>query len=281
MFPINAISVDPSFFEQIESLEELHSYKSDRESMCYLLIYLDRKEGYCYCVSQGQRININKKDIKTAEIDSALQFVTTTEKSRDGVLCSDCLYKYLRTLGEASEGFLTDYEKQEVISSYMKEVASRLAAELSGFSEGKNSEHYQHYVKQYIKRLNRTRSQWAALTMKIKDSGSDQTLMRLVEYYRTLYRLESIFLTQVLALDENQEESDPLHTLQFMVGVSEKVIRLSDQIRESTHEILNRKVMSLDIQESLKKHSEKRRKTEFKFINLIKVLSEIDAHTSQ
>lgn len=281
VFPINAISVDPSFFEQITSIEELNEYKSDKESMCYLLMYLDREEGHCYCVSQGRRITINEKDIKAIEIDSALQFVTTTEMSRDGVICSACLYKYLRTLGEASEGFLTNLERQEVISSYVKEVSSRLAAELSGFPKDANPDEYQSHVKQYIKKLNKSRSQWIALTRRIKESGSDQTLLMLVDHYRSLYKLETIFLSQVLALEERQEEMDPLETLRFMVGISERVVLLSDLIRESTLEILDRKGMSSDIQESLKNHSKKRQETEFKFSNLVRVLSEIDAHTSQ
>ena len=67
VFPINAISVDPSFFEQISCIDDLAEYKSDRESMCYLLIYLDRQGGFCYCVSQGQRISINQKDVKTTD----------------------------------------------------------------------------------------------------------------------------------------------------------------------------------------------------------------------
>ncbi|MFW9982234.1 MAG: hypothetical protein ACFFE3_10020, partial [Candidatus Thorarchaeota archaeon] len=106
--PIQAISVDPSFFNSLNSKSNLKEFRSDNESMCYLVIFLDREEGLCYCVSQNQRIHINDQDVKVSEIDSALQFVTSTEKSRDGVLCSDCLYRYLRTLGESSGGFLSD-----------------------------------------------------------------------------------------------------------------------------------------------------------------------------
>jgi len=165
VFPINAISLDPSFFEQIMSVEELAEYKSDKESMCYLLIYLDRENDYCYCISQGQKINIQKKDVKASEIESALQFVTTTAKNRDGVICSDCLYKYLRTLGQASEGFLTDSEREEIIALYVKKVSSRMAAELTGYSEDSLSDdNYEQHIQQYINRLNQTRTQWASLT---------------------------------------------------------------------------------------------------------------------
>jgi len=279
--PINAISVDPSFFEQISNLEELAEYKSDKESMCYLLMFLDRRWGSCHCISQGQKIVINKKVVKSAEIDSALQFVTTSDRNRDGVVCSDCLYKYLRTLGEASEGFLSDSEREEIVGSYVRDVSTRMAAELSGYSaNGHSDEKYEQHVRLYIKRLNQTRTQWASLTLKLREKNGDKVLTELVDHYRALYRLEAIFLFQVLSLDDNSVEKDSLGTLRFMVGVSEKVIRLSDMIREKTHDLLERKAMNEDLQKSFRKHAEKRKETEYKFSNLVKVLSEISAQTS-
>ena len=262
-------------------MDDLTEYKSDKESMCYLLMYLDRSGGHCYCISQGKKININSKDVKVTEIDSALQFVTTTDKNRDGIVCSDCLYKYLRTLGEASEGFLTDSEREEIIASYVRDVSTRMAAELSGYvANGLSDEKYERHVRSYIKKLNQTRSQWASLTMKLKERNGDKGLTELVDHYRALYRLEAIFLFQVLSLDDHLEETDSLGTLRFMVGVSEKVIQLSDMIREKTHDLIERKAMSKDLQDSFRKHSEKRKETEYKFSNLVKVLSEISAHSS-
>jgi len=279
--PINAISVDPSFFEKITSIDELAEYKSDKDSMCYLLMFLDRKGGLSYCISQGQNIVINKKNVKTSEIDSALQFVTSTDRNRDGVVCSDCLYKYLRTLGEASEGFLTDSEREEIVASYVRDVSTRMAAELSGYSANSYSgEKYEQHVRLYIKKLNQTRSQWTALTMKLREKNGDKVLTELVDHYRALYRLEAIFLFQVLSLNDPLEERDSLGTLRFMVGVSEKVIQLSDMIREKTHDLLERKAMSQELQDSLRKHTKKRKETEYKFSNLVKVLSEISAHSS-
>lgn len=243
-------------------------------------MYLDRLGGLCHCISQGQKIVINKKSIKAAEIDSALQFVTSTDRDRDGVVCSDCLYKYLRTLGEVSEGFLTDAEREEMVASYVRDVSVRMAAELSGYSSnGFSDKKYEEHVRLYIKKLNQTRSQWAALTLKLREKNGDKTLTELVDHYRALYRLESVFLFQVLSLDDNPDESDSLGTLRFMVGISEKVIQLSDMIREKTHDLLEREAISEDIQKSLRKHSEKRKETEYKFSNLAKVLGEISAHS--
>lgn len=279
--PINAIAIDPSFFEQINNINELAEFKSDKESMCYLSMYLDRKGGFCYCISQGQKININKTDVSAAEVDSALQFVTTTERNRDGVVCSDCLYKYLRTLGQASEGYLTDSEREEIVANYVKDISTRMAAELSGYSENSYSdEKYEQHVRSYIKKLNQTRTQWISLTMKLREKNGDKVLTELVDHYRAMYRLEAIFLFQVLSLGESLDESDSLGTLRFMIGISEKVIQLSDMIREKTLDLLERKALSVDIQETLRKHSEKRKETEYKFSNLVKVLGEISAQSA-
>jgi hypothetical protein len=282
ILPINAISVDPSFFKIIESVEDLTQYKSDNASMCYLLIYLDRNEGFCYCVSQAQRISINEKDVKVSEIDSALQFVTSIDRSRDGVICSDCLYKYLRTLGEASTGFLTDVEREEIINSYVHEVSMRVAAELTSYSSNSaSSRGYENHVKQYIKRINDSRSQWAALTTKLKKANADRMLLELVEDYRAFYRLEAIFLSQVLDFETTSSELDALGTLKFIVSISEKVIQLSDTIRDKTNYLIEQKKMSRELQEKFMKHAEKRKNTEYSFSNLVSVLSEIDAHTTQ
>ena len=160
------------------------------------------------------------------------------------------------------------------------DVSTRMAAELSGYSANSYSdEQYDQHLRQYIKKLNKTRSQWATLTRKLKENNGDKVLTELVDHYRSLYRLESIFLFQVLSLDQPADEADSLSALRFIVGVSEKVIQHSDMIREKTHDLLERKAMSEELQKSLRKHSEKRKETEYKFSNLVKVLSEISAHT--
>jgi hypothetical protein len=279
VFPINAISVDPSFFSQLESRELLEDFKSNNRSMCYLLIFLDREGGYCYCVSQNQRININEKDVKVSEIDSALQFVTSSEKTRDGVMCSDCLYRYLRTLGASSEGFLTDDERQEIIATYVRELATNMAIQLSGFEGEKETTVLNKHLWTYLREINRSRSHWASMILNLKKSGADEELLDLIDSYRTLARLESIFLFQVLSIDEPDDETDPLSILRFMVGISEKVIAINNQIREKTHVLIERNAIPENITDMLSKHSEARKTTEYKFSNLVSALHEIDTHT--
>jgi hypothetical protein len=283
VFPIRAISVDPSFFNSLHSKDNLEEFASNNEAMCYLVTFLDRNEGYAYCVSQNQRIRINDQDVKVSEIDSALQFVTSSEKSRDGVLCSDCLYRYLRTLGESSEGFLTDEERSEIIVSYVRDIAHTMAMQLSGYEDLDESarSNFRNHLSDYIRELNRSRSHWTTMIRDLKTTEADCNLVQLIELYATLSRLESVFLFQVQSLDDESEESNPLNTLQFMVNTSEKVMTINDEIRQKTNDLMDKEALPDNIQEMLSKHSRKRMETEYRFSNLVSVLNEIDSHTSK
>lgn len=281
VYPIRAISVDPSFFNALQSMNNLQEFASTNEAMCYLVTFLDREEGYCYCVSQNQRIRINNQDVKASEIDRALQFVTSSEKHRDGVLCSDCLYRYLRTLGESSKGYLTDEERKEIIESYVRNLANTLAMQLSSFDETDQSSNFNEHLPMYINELNRSRSHWISMIRNLKNTGADRNLIQLIESYSTLSRLESVFLFQVQSLDDEEEEIHPLDALHFMVNISERVMRINDEIRERSNELLNRDALPDNIQEMLSQHTQKRRETEYRFSNLVSVLNEIDSNTSQ
>jgi hypothetical protein len=279
VFPINAISVDPSFFSQLNSRSLLEEFKSDNKTMCYLLMFLDREEGFCYCVSQNQQIRINEKTVKVSEIDRALQFVTSSEKSRDGVFCSDCLYRYLRTLGESSEGFLTDDERQEIIARYVRELASNMAMQLSGYEGSGEPSGFNDHLWKYLREINRSRSHWASMILNLKKAKADNDLIDLMDSYRTLARLESVFLFQVLSIDDEDEETDPLSILQFMVRVSEKVITVNNSIRERTINLMERDALPDNIREMLSHHSEARKTTEYRFSNLVSALHNIDSNT--
>ena len=281
VYPIRAISVDPSFFQTLQSKDSLAEFGSTNESMCYLVTFLDREEGYCYCVSQNKRIRINNHDVRASEIDSALQFVTSSEKHRDGVLCSDCLYRYLRTMGESSEGFLTDEERKDIIDSYVRNLANTIAMQLSGYDESNGTDDFKDHLPDYINELNRTRSHWISMIRNLKSTKADADLIELIESYNTLSRLESVFLFQVQTLEDEREETHPLDALHFMVNVSERVMRTNDEIRERTNELMNRDAIPENIQEMLTQHTQKRKETEYRFSNLVSVLHEIDSSTSQ
>jgi hypothetical protein len=206
--------------------------------------------------------------------------VTSSEKSRDGVLCSDCLYRYLRTLGESSKGFLTDDERQEVIATYVRELATNMAIQLSGYEGSEEPSDFNAHLWNYLRGINRSRSHWASMMLNLKKAGVEEDLLELIDSYRTLARLESVFLFQVLSLDDPSDETDPLSVLRFMVGVSEKVIAVNNLIREKTYSLIEREALPDNMKEMLLQHSEARKTTEYKFSNLVSALHNIDTHTA-
>lgn len=281
VLPIRAILIDPSFFNSLQLKSDLEEFESNIETMCYLVMFLDRDKGYCYCVSQNQRIRIHNQDVKVSEIDSALQFVTSLEKSRQGVLCSDCLYKYIRTLGESSEGFLTNDERNEIIVSYVRKIANTMAMQLSGYEDLDESigRDFREHLPIYIEEIKKSCAQLTSIIRNLKKTDVDTDLIQLIDAYGTLSRLESVFLFQVQTLDNESEKMNPLDTLQFMVNISEKVMSINDEIRDRTHNLMEKDAFPDNIQEMLTMYSQKMKTTEFKFRNLVSVLNEIDSQT--
>ena len=71
--PITTITIDPVFFGNATSIEDLTELRSNSESMCYCLVFLDNDKEHTYCVSQGQLVKINGRPVKASEIQAALQ----------------------------------------------------------------------------------------------------------------------------------------------------------------------------------------------------------------
>jgi hypothetical protein len=277
--PINPISLDPTFFTHSTSIEDLKEFKSDNEEMCYLLIYLDKEKGKAYCVSQGQELRINNQDVRDTDIEEALQFVTYTELSSNGVLCSECLYKYLVSCTDV--GIIPDDEERNaILATYVKKIAIQMAMRLSDSKSAIKSDKFEVHeetIHKRIKELIEDRTFWISRISELEKNNEDTRLVELYEYYKLLARLESVFLYQVLTIAESSDISVSLGSIKFMVEVAERFINTSDSIRETTFELedndllMTRHIMVLIL------YSERRKRTERWFHNLIRVLSQVQA----
>jgi len=183
-------------------------------------------------------------------------------------------------LGEGSEGFLTDDERNEIIARYVRELATNMAIQLTNYDSSGGKSDFTSHLWSYLREINRSRSHWASMILNLRKAETEEDLIELIELYSTLSRLESIFLFQVLSLDDSDDETDLLSTLRFMVGVSEKVINVNNSIREITNSLTERNALPESIREMLSQHAKTRKMTEYKFSNLVSALHSIDTHTT-
>ncbi len=287
VLPIRAISVDPSFFAKTDSVEELMEFKSDKENMCYLLIYLDKADDFVYCVSRGLNLHINNKEVKASDIQAALAFVSSNEISSNGVVCSSCLYKYLVTLGDIFEDLITESERAEIIEDYVKEIYLKMAIELGGNNidvpEIGDVEVYSNRIRTHIEKLSEQRTGITEAIVKLKKIQNKEQHIALLENYSQLCRLESIFLLQVMSLKESTDQFVAIGLLKFMIELSEQFVQTNHRIREtidipqSVDTIIDDMVNGIpdsvksiiDVNETHRKMSERR------FANLLRLLSQV------
>jgi len=278
VLPIISISVDPSFFAESQSPKELLKFKSSRKNMCYLLVFLDKADDKVYCVSQGQRIRINKCDVKSSDVLDALHFVTSTEQSSDGVVCSDCLYKYLIMNTEVFADRFSETERGEIIAAYVRNLAVKMAMDLEEtveeavLDEGVDP---LELVENHIKDLMKQRSEWASRIDDMKKEGANEDLIELMEHYKLLARLETVFLFQVITLSQAPDQVVSLGILKFMVEVAGRVVDLNNEIREKSYKVMETGGVPNQVQQLFEIHSNKRKRTEHRFSNLLRALSQI------
>jgi hypothetical protein len=282
IIPIVSIAVDPMFLGDAATVEDLANLKSDNESMCYLLIFLDAEGEKTYCISQGQKIRINGQDVKASDILAALQFVTTSEQASDGVVCSSCLYKYLVTLGDTFDDIMTDAERSELVSTYVRDITAQMAAELIGSEEITDPEVIDELVNSRISQLLTMRITWASVLHDLKaESENHKKLIELISRYRQLARFETIFLFQVSTLRESDDKQVSLGLLRFMIDVAERITRVIGIIRDSSHSLSDTSAVPDYIQALLDEQVENRNRTEKWFTNLVKLLNTIEIRTAQ
>ncbi|MHA2209883.1 MAG: hypothetical protein ACXABV_11975 [Candidatus Thorarchaeota archaeon] len=282
IIPIVSIAVDPMFLGDAARVEDLANLKSDNESMCYLLIFLDSEHEQTYCISQGQKIRINEQDVKASEILAALQFVTTAEQASDGIVCSSCLYKYLVTLGDTFDDVLTEAERSELIAAYVRDITAQMAAELIGSEEITDPEVIDELVNSRISQLLAMRITWASVLHDLNAEGDDnKQLIEIISRYRQLARFETIFLFQVSTLRESDDKQVSLGLLRFMIDVAERIVRVIAIIRDSSHSLSDDSAVPDHIQALLNKQVENRNRTEDWFTNLVKLLNTIEIRTAQ
>ncbi|MFO7835461.1 MAG: hypothetical protein R6V83_02310 [Candidatus Thorarchaeota archaeon] len=274
---INPISVATSFFPSIDSFENLQDLKSDKDNVCYLLVYLDEDKDKAYCVSQGKKLVINGNDVRADDLRDALRFVNLGRKSTDGEICSTCMYKYLITLGDVFEDVLSEDERTEIIADYIEDIANRMAQDMTGGDlEGQETADQEEFIQMRITQLMEQRADWEELIRKKRSEGADEKQIRLLDNYRRLNRLEATFLSQVHTMIGTEITTLALNALRMMIAVAKETTETCNRIRSLTHTLTDSRKMPADFDHLLEPHAERRRKIEHRFDRVERVLSEIE-----
>lgn len=275
---IKPISIATSFFHSIDSFEDLQDLTSDKDNVCYLLVYLDDEKNKAYCVSQGKKLVINQNDVRADDLRDALRFVNLGSDSTDGEICSSCMYKYLVTLGDVFDDVLSDDERTEIIADYIEDIAKRMAQDMTGTElEDEKAIDHKQLIQRRIARLMEQRADWEKIIRERESEGVDREQVQLLDKYKQLNRLETTFLYQVQTMMEADSTFIALNALRMMITVAEKAIDICNRIRSLTNALNDDNKMPADLAYMLRPHAERRRKIEHRFDRVERVLSEMES----
>ncbi len=277
---IKSIAIDPHFFAQLASVEDLKGFESEKEDLCYGLLNLDPRDGKAYCVSQGKAVMINSHYIQAADIRDALNFVAPSEMGNDDVICSSCLYKYLVTLTDVFENLMNDIEKGQVILTYTRDLVNRMAYELSQGAIAYHHNSMDMNVEGLHSKIQSLAERHYEIVSKIR-SPDEGELLKLLDAYRKLQKLESIFLHQVLSLNQEGEQGSALTYLRLMIGTTRKILILHNELRDLNITVLSEGEITPVQEEIVKRTEALRRESENNFRRLIPLLSEIESRPQE
>jgi hypothetical protein len=283
VLPVKSMALDPLFFAQLCSVDDLEGFKSNREDMCYSLINLNQDTDFAYCVSQGKAIRINQKTIRATNIEEALDFAVSSDMSGNEVICSSCLYKYLVTLTDLFEDLLSEEEKGDLILSYSQDLINSIVSQLSQEGVLQNTNRLKserEIIENQIEHLAIGRKQLGLISLDTDSPEIKGNFDVLLRVHKTLSRLESIFLFQVLSLHEAEDELTALTLLKFMVETADRILSTHDDIRSQRSALINFGISIETLDDLLDEREIHRRHAEKRFRNLLSLLSKVSSRPS-
>ncbi len=280
VIPVKTMVLDPQFFAQLCSVNDLQDFKSNREDMCYSLINLNPDADNAICLSQGKVIRINKKTIRATNIEEGLDFAINSDVSGNEAICSSCLYKYLVTLTDLFDNLLSEEEKGQIILSYSQDLINSIAAQLSQEVLNYNRNDIlsnREIIEMQIERLANTRKRLGTKTIDSRSPDINETFEVLLRVHKTLLKLESIFLFQVLSLQEADDELTALTLLKFMVETADRILSTHNDIRAQRSALINLGVKVERVDELLEERKIHHKHAEKRIRNLLSILSKVNS----
>jgi hypothetical protein len=283
---IEAIEIDPSLFGFKPTKESLKEELAPEGNICYVAIYTDNIDNRVYCISQGWKLRIHNQDIRADDLKDALQFLSTKDLDASAEICSECLYKFLITLSSSFADLMTLKEKADEIKRYVDKFSLMIAVKHSQMddmmksigSEDEIDESIDHFafLRQYLVQLLGQQEHWSHLCAELKEEGSEEWLLNLVEMRERLARLEFQFYSQTLQLRELNDFTMLIKMLHFILHSSSEILNLNEKIHS---EIRSKRFDELAKRDQrfthLCSYGEKSRTVEHNFGNILLILSRL------
>lgn len=283
---IDAIEIDPSIFSFHYDKDSMEEERATDGNVCYASIFINYPDNKVYCISQGWILKIHGKDVPGNDLEDAMQFLSTKEISSSAEICSECLYKFILTLGDTFADLLTGKEKTDEVKKYVDKFSLMIAVKHSqtdqmmepiGTEDDIESgiDHFQ-FLRNYLVQLLGQQNYWAKFGEELEEEGADEWMQNLVHMRERLDRLEFQFYSQTLQLRDINEFNMLIKMLQYILRSSDEILELNNEIHSKIRSDKFREIAGNDERFLLLgEYAEKSRTVEHNFGNILQILSKL------
>ena len=283
---IEAIEIDPSIFSFHYNKGSMEEERASEGNVCYASIYINYPDNKVYCISQGWVLRIHGKDVPGNDLEDAMQFLSTKEITSSAEICSDCLYKFILTLGDTFADLMTEKEKTEEVKKYVDKFSLMIALKHSQTDQMMEPigteddieaviDHFE-FLRNYLVQLLDQQSYWTNLGLKLDEEQAEDWVQNLVAMREKLTRLEFQFYSQTLQLRDINQFNILIKMLQYVLKSSDEILSLNDLIHsEIRSDRFHELVKKDDRLEALEGYAEKSRTIEHNFGNILQILTKL------
>ncbi|MFW9908764.1 MAG: hypothetical protein ACFFEF_09330 [Candidatus Thorarchaeota archaeon] len=283
---IEAIEIDPSIFGFHLDRESMKEEQATDGNVCYASIFINYPDNKVYCISQGWVLRIHGKDVPGDDLEDALQFLSTKEATANAEICSECLYKFILTLGDTFADLMSKKEKTDEIKLYVDKFSLKIAVKHSQMdammqpigTEEEIEAGVDHFgfLRSYLVQLLDQQHYWSELGSKYIEEKAPKWVVNLIGMRERLARLEFQFYSQTLQLRDINDFNLLIKMLQYILRTSDEILAVNEIIHKEIHSGRFVELAANDQRIGiLSDYAEKSRTVEHNFGNILQILTKL------
>ena len=283
---IDAIEIDPSIFSFHYNKDSMEEEQATDGNVCYASIYVNYPDNKVYCISQGWVLRIHGQDVPGNDLEDAMQFLSTKEISSSAEICSECLYKFILTLGDTFADALSEKEKTDEVKKYVDKFSLMIAVKHSQTDDmmepigteddiEEGVDHFE-FLRNYLVQLLDQQNFWNNLAQELSEEDAEEWIQNLVSMRERLARVEFQFYSQTLQLRDINEFHMLIKMLQYVLMSSDEILDLNESIHSEIRSDKFRQLTEIDDRlDTLTGYAEKSRTIEHNFGNILQILTKL------